>query len=198
LATKDVTHPHSSRSSSGELKKGDEFSKWMRAAQAGDQDSYRLLLDRVGPMLLRYLRRRVFDSSAVEDISQEVLLTMHRVLHTYDPARAFEPWFFSIARSRLIDYMRRVKRIGANEFTTDEVPDVADESEAGLANWEQFLEILEGLPASQREAFCMLKIEGLTTVEAARRAGVSVSALKVRAHRAYGRLKDGLSEEVGE
>lgn len=167
----------------------------MLAAQQGDQEAYRTLLERLSPILQRYLSRRMFAADAVDDVSQDVLLTMHRVRHTYDASRAFEPWFFSIARSRLIDYMRRTKRIGSHELATDELPDRADEQEPGSPGWEQFLEILEQLPASQREAFCLLKIEGLTTVEAAERAGVSVSALKVRAHRAYGRLKEGLLAE---
>jgi RNA polymerase sigma-70 factor, ECF subfamily len=49
--------------------------------------------------------------------------------------------------------------------------------------------VLAGLPADQREAFSMLKLDGLSVEAAAARAGVSVGALKVRAHRAYKSLK---------
>ena len=40
--------------------------------------------------------------------------------------------------------------------------------------------------------FMMLKIEGLTVIQASARAGVSIAALKVRAHRAYEFLKEHL------
>jgi DNA-directed RNA polymerase specialized sigma24 family protein len=42
----------------------------------------------------------------------------------------------------------------------------------------------------------MLKLEGLSTEEAAKRAGITVSALKVRAHRAYNALKKVLAGEA--
>jgi len=172
------------------LKRSDDFAAWMLAAQAGDQDAYRSLLESLQPLLRAYVKRRIRDEDAVADVCQDVLLTMHRVRHTFEPGRAFEPWFYSIARSRFIDHLRRRSRRGDLEVPTDAGPEsVAEEQSAG---WEQFLEILETLPASQREAFAMLKIEGLSVDEAAERAGVTASALKVRAHRAYGTLRRGL------
>ncbi|HET9062038.1 MAG TPA: sigma-70 family RNA polymerase sigma factor, partial [Candidatus Binatia bacterium] len=132
-----------------------------------------------------------------EDVTQDVLLTMHRVRHTYDPERPFEPWLFAIARSRLIDHLRRRRRVSAMEILTDNLPELAVTSSAETAGDAAF-EILDRLPATQREAFSMLKLEGLTTEEAARRAGVSVSALKVRAHRAYKALRKALAAQSDE
>src|SRR4051794_3901067 len=40
------------------------------------------------------------------DVIQDVLLTVHRVRHTYDPARAFTPWLRAIAQRRAIDALR--------------------------------------------------------------------------------------------
>jgi RNA polymerase sigma-70 factor (ECF subfamily) len=50
------------------------------------------------------------------------------------------------------------------------------------------------LPEQQREAFSMLKLEGLSIEEAADRAGVTVGAPRVRAHRAYKTLRKLISE----
>ncbi|HXC53371.1 MAG TPA: sigma-70 family RNA polymerase sigma factor [Candidatus Limnocylindrales bacterium] len=174
---------------------GADLAALMLAAQAGDQDSYRVLLEELQPVLRSYVKRRIRDEEAANDICQDVLLTMHRVRHTFEPGRSFEPWFYAIARSRFIDHLRRRRRRGDLEVGDDAVAEiVAEEPSAG---WGQFLELLERLPESQREAFSMLKIEGLSVEEAAERAGVSISALKVRAHRAYGVLRRGLlgSEE---
>ena len=49
--------------------------------------------------------------------------------------------------------------------------------------------ILAELPADQRKAFSMLKLDGLSVEAAAAQAGVSIGALKLRAHRAYKSLK---------
>jgi len=174
-----------------------QLGAWMAAAQRGDQEAYRELLEAVQPMVLGYVRRRIASEPAAEDVAQDVLLTMHRARHTYDPRRPFEPWLFAIARSRLIDHLRRRRRVSAIEVLTETLPEVPAAVATGTAG-ESAFEILERLPATQREAFAMLKLEGLTTEEAARRAGVSVSALKVRAHRAYKALRKALAEKSGE
>lgn len=172
------------------MKTGDDYAALMLAAQGGDQQAYRALLEALEPELRAYLKRRLRDEEAVADVCQEVLLTMHRVRHTFEAGRAFEPWFYAIARSRFIDHLRRRRRRGDLETHEDHAPEsVAEEPVFG---WSRFLELLERLPASQREAFSMLKLEGLSVEEAAGRAGVTPSALKVRAHRAYGALRQAL------
>ncbi len=55
---------------------------------------------------------------------------------------------------------------------------------------------LEQLPASQREAVWMLKIDGLSVREAAERARVTSGALKLRAHRGYRSLRDLIGREL--
>jgi RNA polymerase sigma-70 factor (ECF subfamily) len=165
----------------------------MAAAQQGDENAYRSLLEAVQPIVFGYVRKRINSAEAAEDIAQEVLLTLHRVRHTYSPDRPFEPWLFAIARSRLIDYLRKLKRISSVEVMMDVMPEAREL--AGETSGENALDVLEKLPAAQREAFSMLKVEGLSTREAAERAGVSVSALKVRAHRAYNAIKKSLAGE---
>ncbi len=162
----------------------------MAAAQSGDEEAYRQLLETVTPMLIRYTQRYLSSPDAAEDVVQEILLSLHRVRHTYDPERPFEPWLYSIARSRVVDHLRRQRRISAVEVMLQVLPESTAETEMTA---DGAREVLERLPPTQREALTLLKIEGLSLAEAARRAGVSVSALKVRAHRAYKVLKKALS-----
>lgn len=196
LGNANVTKSGDTRKGEGSASPQADYAGLMLATQGGDPEAYRRLLEAVQPMLFGYLRKRLRSPEAAEDVSQEVLLTMHRVRHTFEPGRPFEPWFFSIARSRLIDHLRKVKRVSANEYSTDVLPEVSEDQ--ALPDWARFMEVLEILPEAQREAFSLLKIEGLSTVEAAEKVGISVSALKVRAHRAYNTLKKGLLEEEGE
>ena len=166
---------------------------WMAAAQRGDEEAYRQLLEAVEPMLFRYVRRRIGSDDSARDVCQEILMTMHRARHTHEPTRPLEPWLYSIARTRLIDHLRRERRISRMEILTDTLPELPQR--AVETSMESVLEVLDRLPPAQREAFAMLKIEGLSTEDAAARAGVTVSALKVRAHRAYNALKKVLGEE---
>ncbi len=175
------------------MKGTDQWSALMAAAQRGDEEAYRVLLESIQPVIFRYARRRLSSDAAAEDVCQETLLTMHRVRHTYEPQRPFEPWMYSIAKSRLIDHLRKQRRLQAWELATETLPDVADEPVG--RGVDRLVEAIEALPEGQREAFEMLKLEGLSTEEAAERAGVSVSALKVRAHRAYTALKQALASD---
>lgn len=165
----------------------------MAAAQQGDENAYRHVLESVRPLVFGYVRKRINSAEAAEDVCQEVLLTVHRVRHTYDPGRPFEPWLFAIARSRLIDHLRKSRRISTVEVLMDVMPDPGEP--AGETSGDSAWDVLDRLPPAQREAFVMLKLEGLSTAEAAERAGVSVSALKVRAHRAYNAIKKSLRGE---
>ena len=178
------------------MSQSQELADWMAAAQNGDERAYQMLLETVQPMVFRYARRRLRSDEAAEDVSQDVLLTVHRVRHTYEPGRPLEPWLFSIARTRLIDHLRKERRIGASEVLMDVLPEVAEMPSETTAR--AVFEILEKLPLAQREAFAMLKLEGLTTEQAAERAGVTVSALKVRAHRAYAAIKKAFSSDDDE
>jgi RNA polymerase sigma-70 factor (ECF subfamily) len=162
--------------------------RWMARAQAGDQAAYRALLEDVSSELRAFLRRRLRDPHAVEDVVQEILLTVHRARHTYDPARPFEPWLMAIARHTAVDAFRRDRRRARVERLADddEALDVAsNESGAELP----LRAALDGLPESQREALELLKIQGLSVEEAAAQSGVSEGALRVRVHRAYRALR---------
>jgi RNA polymerase sigma-70 factor (ECF subfamily) len=157
----------------------------MVGAQAGDRDAYRAVLEDISPLLLDWLRRWVADSADLADVYQDVLVRLHRARHTYDPARPFERWLFAIARHCAADHARRGRR-RAWELLVDELPEAAAQSDP---DWHALADALRSLPRPQREAFSMLKLEGLSVGAAATRAGVTPGALKVRAHRAYKALK---------
>ena len=112
--------------------------------------------------------------------------------HTYEPGRPFEPWLFAIARNITVDYTRRRwSRSHWEELVAEPPERPADTSNTAAPELEA---VLAKLPSDQRQAFSMLKLDGLSLEAAAARAGVSVGALKVRAHRAYKALKRLIGE----
>lgn len=159
----------------------------MAAAQAGDSVAYRALLEDVHPLLRAVLRRWFRDPEDLRDAVQETLMTLHRARHTYDPSRPFERWLAALARYTAADLLRRQMRRAAREVAFDVVREPPVASEAGETA--DLARALARLPPAQREAFAMLKLEGLSLAQAAARAGTSVGALKVRAHRAYKAIK---------
>lgn len=160
---------------------------WMMRAQDGDVDAYGALLDDIGPLVLRYLTRRIRHGEDVRDAYQDVFAALHRSRHTYDGSRPFEPWLFAIVRHVAAHHARRTRRRAGVEIPTGTLPDSAAAPEEDLR---QRVEALVGrLPVTQREAFVMLQVDGISVVDAAARAGTTPGALKVRAHRAYKALR---------
>jgi len=159
----------------------------MERLQQGEADACRELLDNIGPSLTCFLRRRVADPQEVEDVYQEVFMAIFEARHTYEPGRPLEPWLFAIARNIAVDYSRRRwARSHWEELVAEPPEQLANTSNAVVP---ELRAVLAELPPDQREAFSMLKLDGLSVEVAAARAGISVGALKVRAHRAYKSLK---------
>ncbi len=59
----------------------------------------------------QFARARLGAVPWIDDVVQETLLAVHRARQTYDPGRPFAPWFYAVASSRLIDVIRRERRV---------------------------------------------------------------------------------------
>lgn len=172
----------------------ESWSKLMVAAQGGDGSAYARLLREATPLVRAMARRRFRNEDLVEDVVQDVLLSLHRVRHTYDPARPFKPWLAAIASRRIVDVIRRRTRLAAHEtcddlaYETFADPTSNKDVEAGAAA-QEIAQALEGLPAGQREALELLKLKEMSLIEASAASGQSVAGLKVAVHRAIKTLK---------
>jgi RNA polymerase sigma-70 factor (ECF subfamily) len=166
----------------------------MQAAQDGDRAAYACLLKAMIPAIRAMLRRRVSDEILVDDIIQDVLLTIHRVRHTYDPGRPIMPWMSAIVSARAIDALRRCGRHGRRE-TADEEAMMAQADPFAVWRMENFategeLDGLLGLlPARQREVVELVRLREMSLAEAAEASSSSVSAVKALLHRAFTKLR---------
>jgi RNA polymerase sigma-70 factor (ECF subfamily) len=168
----------------------------MQAAQQGDSVAYVELLRAITPRVRRIvMRQRGFAGLAeAEDLVQDVLLSLHAVRATYDPARPFGPWLLAIIRNRLADGARRYARTARREVHVDEADVTFFEQEANIDTGEPVdadavRKAVRALPEGQRQAIELLKLEELSLKEAAEISGTSVGALKVATHRAMATLR---------
>ena len=171
----------------------------MSRAQRGDAVAYTALLSLLASTARRYVRNRVGDVAWLEDVAQETLLTIHRARHTYDARRPFAPWFYAILNSRMIDLLRKQKRVSAREVATDALPEWAsavDRDEAsGTVDLQRLRTALDALPHRQREVVSALKLKDESVKEVSERLGMSQSAVKVTAHRGYKALRRLLGDK---
>lgn len=158
----------------------------MARAQQGDAHAYEELLHMLTREARGFVGRRVGWADWAEDVVQEILLTVHRARASYDPARAFAPWFYAIANSRLVDALRARKRVTMREVVDEEtLAGTEAPSPVPHALGDSLAEAVAALPRVQREVVSLLKYEDLSVREVARRLGMSEAAVKTTAHRGY-------------
>ncbi len=168
----------------------------MAAAQAGDGTAYATLLRECLPMIRGIARRRGLSPERAEDTAQDVLLTIHRVRHTYDPSRPFSAWLRAISERRVIDALRRDGRRHAREvhdtLAMEAAPDASPEPGEAIDAARQLGQVraaLASLPPRQREAVEQIGLHGRSLAEAAEATGRTKVTLKVNLHRALKTLR---------
>src|SRR5437899_2218115 len=178
-----------------------DWSIYMARAQAGDRDAYRRLLEDLTPYLRSIAARHFQNSGDIEDTVQEVLLTVHAIRHTYDPARPFGPWLVAIANRRVVDGLRRQGRSRAREVVLETGHETFAAPQANLAEAASDGRVLRDaigqLPSGQRDAIRMLKLRDVALKEAGAASGMSVAALKVATHRALKNLRKMFGRQGG-
>lgn len=172
------------------------WSALMIAAQNGDGAAYEELLRQCVPFVKNVARRRSKAADRIDDIVQDVLLTIHRARHTYDPSRPFTAWLRVITDRRAIDLIRRTRRHElrevhaplALESHADETADPA----RGIVHADETATVsraLEALPMRQREAVRYLVLEEHSLADTAVLTRRSKVSLKVNLHRALKTLR---------
>jgi RNA polymerase sigma-70 factor (ECF subfamily) len=176
------------------------WAELMRAAQAGDARGYERLLREITPFLRSLARRYCRGTAQAEDVVQDVLLTVHRIRHTWDPQRPFSPWLAAITARRGIDRIRRASRISRHEVSDELALETfaapSANNESGALRAAQAIEpLLAALPERQRRALEAVKLRGLSVAQAAAESGQSVAAVKVNVHRAVKALRQQVADD---
>jgi RNA polymerase sigma-70 factor (ECF subfamily) len=174
----------------------------------GDDAAFGELYDALAPRLLGFLRKTTRDGCATEDLMQQTFLHLHRARGSFIPGAPVMPWVFAITRRLVIDGARR-QRVERGLFTPAPADDerMSYEPAAGTATADDVLDArrlerrvqqrLDALPETQRTAYQLVKQDGLSLKRAAELLGTSVTAVKLRTHRAYVALRGVLREEGG-
>ena len=110
-------------------------------------------------------------------------ITLHTRRHTYDRSQLLTPWVYAVARYRLVDYLRRTKA-SIRDVPIEEATEVfADDDATAVDSGLDLVKLMAQLTPKARQAIQFVKLDGLSVSEAATRAGMSQSAIKVSVHR---------------
>jgi RNA polymerase sigma factor (sigma-70 family) len=169
----------------------------------GDAGAFRALYAAVAPRLHGYLLKMARSRAVADDLLQQTFLKVHRSRAAYVRGADPLPWLYAIAHRTFLDEARRSKRAVVNVAGEEELPEVAagitgqteaqrDEPRGDPELAQAALAALAQLPAQQREAVVLTKLDGKSVAEAAEIAGTTPGAMKVRAHRGYVALRKAL------
>jgi RNA polymerase sigma factor (sigma-70 family) len=170
---------------------------------AGDELAFTRLFDRIAPRVHAFFLRSFGKPEVADDLTQQTFLKMHAARRQFRNDSPVKPWIFAIAaRVRLDEYRRRKRLPRLDEdglAAADEVPlapPAADPAERAEVK-EQVGAALARLPESQRVVVHLHRFEGLTFGEIARILDTTEGAVRIRAFRAYEKLRQDLQGLVG-
>ncbi|WP_423187243.1 RNA polymerase sigma factor [Alishewanella sp. d11] len=170
-----------------------EWPALLQRAQLGDKQAYQRFLTEALPFL-RSRARRYVSAQQVEDLVQDVLLTVHRILHSYQYDLPVEPWLSGILRHKYYESWRELAKGTWQPLAEDDswhpVADFAEESQADAVT-----RVLAPLNAEQAQALFATKVAELSVQETANLMQRSVAWVKVNVHRAIVLLRTELTEE---
>ncbi len=175
---------------------------------AGDESALSILYDRYAGMLFAMLVRILRDTSAAEEVLQDLFLQLWRGAAKFDASRGSMPaWLLVIGRNRAISRLRGRERREVledpQEFSFESLPSSTNlENEVSRMQLMAKLKVgLATLPSEQREALELAYFEGMTQTEIAARTGSPLGTVKSRVRAAMQSLKqyfdDGQTRQPG-
>jgi RNA polymerase sigma-70 factor, ECF subfamily len=142
--------------------------------------------------LRRFLRSRVSDPAAVDDVLQETYLRIHRYADSLRESDKLQSWVYQIARNALVDYYRR-QRDSVELPESLAMPDDSDDDNPAARELARSIRhLLQCLPEKYQQALVLTEFEGLKQHELAEHLGLSLSGAKSRVQRAREKLKKTL------
>ena len=156
----------------------------VRAAAAGDRDAFARLYADYFRMVHAILLGRV-PRHDVDDLVQDVFLTVFTRLRTLREPGAFGGWLATIARNRATDHLRQTREqveLPAEMPGGDPIP----------AEMFAVLDVVRRLPDAYRDTLLMRLVEGMSGAEIADRTGLTPGSVRVNLHRGMALLREKL------
>ena len=180
----------------------------MLRVQAGDHTAFQELFRKLSPRVLQYARRFVGSAAQAEELTQDVFVQVFRFRHRYRPQSRLATWVFTIATNLCLNELRRperqlrvdlLERRDAEEHREGpQLPDpaaVTPEEGAATRELARQLEAAVGsLPAKQRAALLLSRVDGLAYRDVAETLGCTEGAVKALLFRATQSLKKSLRD----
>lgn len=170
------------------------------SAKRGEAAGIAALYDRHHEPLRRFARHLLCDSSAAEDLVQEVFLALPRALASYRGEAGIRGFLFSIAANQARHHVRSLaRRRRAHERLSEAAthdPPTTDTDPVRRRLAMRAVRAMDELPIEQRTALVLCDLEDHTSTEAAAILGVPEGTVRTRLFHARRKLREALGAEV--
>lgn len=174
----------------------------MEAYINGDKDAFKALFATLAPRVHGFFLRKFGNPALADDLMQITFMKVHRARNDYHVGSPVRPWLFTIAARVRLDELRRRSRKpeDADPEGLDRAVDAADVRRAAMEDdpmerkdvAAKVRQALDALPESQRVVVQLHRYEEFTFEEIASMIGSTEGAVKLRAFRAYEKLREYL------
>lgn len=179
----------------------DDVEALVGRAQQGSSDAFERLVEAYQHEVFGLAMRLVVDRELAADVSQEAFIRAWRALPKFRGDAAFSTWLHRITVNVAWTLKKRKSRHAAQPL--EESPEVADsrvsaDPEHAGENLElraRLSEALDQLNPAQRSVVVLKDIYGWSHNEVSESLGITVTAAKVRLHRAHLRLREQLRDD---
>ncbi|MDJ0849179.1 MAG: sigma-70 family RNA polymerase sigma factor [Myxococcota bacterium] len=164
---------------------------------SGDREAFELLYETYFPRVYRFALKRLRDPGEAEDVTQEVFMTVYRVLGSFKGNSTLLVWIFGITRNTVNRRFRKVRpRIesldgpSAREVPArDALPDQMADARRVLGRCEEVIE--QDLTPLQRRIFHLKHLRRQPIRTIAHALGKSEDAIKANLYRMRRAIADG-------
>ncbi len=172
---------------------------FVRSSQQGDIDAFGSLVLLHEGWLRAFLRSRLRDHHAADDLAQDVFVTAFQRIRDFRPGESFEAWLRGIAHNHFRNHVRkrRESHIGGQAELEELMGGCADASPGGGSLIEALEECLTKLNPASRELLDERYLKGHTLRTLSAESGTNYSALSMRLHRIREQLAECIHLKLG-
>lgn len=154
-------------------------------------ESASILYDRYSKRLYNYFVKISFDRDLSQDLLQSTFLRMIKYRHSYQSDKPYQAWIFQIARNVLTDEMKSRKIQTTDHLDVYNMEkETSDEESYEKERKEKMLHLaMNKLDSESREILVLSRFQGMKYEQIAQVLELTVSAVKVKVHRAIKKLR---------
>lgn len=165
----------------------------MEAVKSGDLQQASLLFERYNKRIFNFLAKMTMDREVAEDLTQNVFLRMIKYRNSYREGNRFQAWIYQVARNVFSDHYQTNKNKRADFVDVEKMEDRIYEAEDSGFQEEQeniLHKSMALLSNEQRELLVLTRFQHMKYEEVAILMDTTVANIKVKVHRAIGKLRE--------